>query len=246
MKRVPASAADLPAMPVLDRMTLDRQAYRVVREALMSGRLRPGQAITLRGLAEALGVSRQPVGAALTRLETEGALLASPVSGRLYVPSLTPAELQELLEIRVHLEGLAARKAARLITPEELEDVRARCRVLEAEADAADCRGYAMANWAFHAAVYRSSHSPMLCSAIEPFWLRIGPYVELMMPDRASLMASIPTHWQVVDALARRDEAEAEAAIARDLSESAHALMALLRAAPPAPSRPRALPGLLD
>lgn len=244
IRPVPDTGPTLPEMPALGRVTLDRQAYRAVREALMAGKLRPGQAITLRGLAEALGVSRQPVHAALTRLEAEGALTASPVSGRLFVPTLTAEDLEELLEIRVQLETLAARKAALRVTPEELEEVRACCAALEQKADEADNRGYAMANWAFHAAVYRASHSPMLCAAIEPFWLRIGPYVELMMPDRASLMASIPRHQEVVQAMERRDGAAAADAIELDLKESAALLARRLREAPPEPARPRPVPGI--
>lgn len=238
-----AASAALPDMPALGRVTLDRQAYQAVRDALMTGRLRPGQTITLRGMAEALGVSRQPVHSALNRLEAEGALVASPVSGTLSVPTLTPADLAELLEIRTSLEGLAARKAALLVTPEELAGLRQLCAALEARADAADPAGYAMANRAFHAGVYRCSHSPMLCAAIEPFWLRIGPYVELMMPDRTALMASIPKHWEVVEALARQDAVAAEQAIIADLRESAAQLAPRL-AVPPAPPRPRLLQGL--
>lgn len=235
---------DLPRMPVLERVTLDRQAYRAVREALMSGRLRPGQTITLRGLAETLGVSRQPVHAALTRLEAEGALVAAPTSGTLSVPTMTASDLEELIDIRMHLEGLAARKAAARVTAMELAHIRACCDALEARADAADNRGYALANWAFHAAVYKASHSPMLCAAIEPFWLRVGPYVELMMPDRDALLASIPRHREVVEALARQDGDAASATICRDLRDSAADLAERLRRAPPRTGRPRIVPGI--
>ena len=230
--------------PAAARLTLDRQAYQAVREALMAGRLRPGQAITLRSLAETLGVSRQPVQIALTRLEAEGALVAAPASGTLFVPTLTPGELDELLDIRTHLEGLAARKAAARVMPEELAAIAACCDALEQAAEAADNRAYALANWTFHGAVYRASHSPMLCAAIEPFWLRIGPYVERMMPDRAALVASIPRHREVVEALRRHDGAAAADAIRRDLIDSAEGLAALLQDMPRQPARIRSVPGI--
>lgn len=224
------------------RDTLDRQAYRAVREALMSGALRPGQGITLRGLAETLGISRQPAHAALRRLEAEGALVASPSSGTLFVPVLGAADLEELLDIRIHLEGLAARKAAMRAEPGDVERISELCDVLEAEADKGDSRGYALANRAFHAAVYAASQSPMLCAAIEPFWLRIGPYVELMMPHREVLLASIPRHREIVAALARHDAEAAALAIQQDLRESAEGLLRRLRQGPPV--RARAVPGM--
>src|SRR6202012_3955784 len=61
--------------------TLADQVYAQLREALMAGQFRPGQAITLRSVAEALDISHMPVRAALLRLEAEGAI-AAPTNGR--------------------------------------------------------------------------------------------------------------------------------------------------------------------
>lgn len=47
----------LPVLRQVSRETLQEQVYRQLREALMSGRFEPGQKLTIRGLAEALGSS---------------------------------------------------------------------------------------------------------------------------------------------------------------------------------------------
>ena len=85
---------NLPSLPPVARYTLQEQAYLRLREALMSGHFVPGQAITLRAAAEALGTSPMPVRDALRRLEIEHALV--PRSNRILgVPEMTYASLTE-------------------------------------------------------------------------------------------------------------------------------------------------------
>lgn len=223
---------DKPAMPDLSpvtRNTLQEQAYLRLRQALMSGQFAPGQSITLRAAAAALGTSVMPVRDALRRLEIEHALV--PRGNRtLGVPEMTYASLTELREIRMVLEGLAAEKAAPLITPRELSVLDTLYQALATAASAGSCEDYMRANWSFHSAVYRTSRSELLVAVIEPLWMRIGPYVRFMLPDRKSMVASLGNHSSAVEALRRHDGSSARQAIQRDLFESAEGLAAMLRA----------------
>ena len=80
------------------------QVYAQLRQAIMTGRFAPGQLLSLRGVAEAVGSSTMPVRAALTRLQAEGALSTAP--GRaLMVPPMTLELLDELRDVRISLEG---------------------------------------------------------------------------------------------------------------------------------------------
>lgn len=215
---------DLAPLRPLARETLQDRSYEALRRAVMSGRFRPGQAITLRAAAAALGVSEMPVRGALLRLEAEGALEARGLQRTLTIPDLTPDELIELRDIRVALEGLAAERAAGVITPAELAEVEAHCQAMAATAEAGDPDGYVLANWAFHTAVYRASRMPRLLMVVESLWMRIGPHVAAMMPDRDHLIRSMRNHWVVLEALRRSDGAAARAGIAADISESAEEL----------------------
>src|ERR1700691_1403514 len=103
----PPAPADLSMLEPVGRETLQDQVYLQLRQALMAGSFRPGQALTLRSVAEALGVSQMPVRGALERLQAEGALVAQFSRRTLNVPELRLAELAELRDIRVELEGLA-------------------------------------------------------------------------------------------------------------------------------------------
>ena len=91
----------------LERETLHERAYLELRKAIMSGAIPPGATITIRAMATALGTSPMPVREALRRLEASH-VLELRGGGVLAVPAPSPDELQEIREIRVSLEGLAA------------------------------------------------------------------------------------------------------------------------------------------
>ena len=78
--------------------------YRSLRMQVMHGELAPGQALTLRGLAEVYGVSMTPVREALRRLVAEGALMLSS-SGRVATPELSNERIEELEEEIKKLKG---------------------------------------------------------------------------------------------------------------------------------------------
>jgi DNA-binding GntR family transcriptional regulator len=224
-----AGKSPLPNLSPVARETLQEQAYNKLREALMSGHFIPGQSITLRATAEALGTSPMPVRDALRRLAIEHALVARP-NRTLGVPEMTYASLTELREVRMALEGLAAEKAAGLATPEETVVVEEYYQRMTTAASAGDPGEYMRANWAFHAAIYRASRSQLLVSLIEPTWMRIGPYVRLMLPDRRSLIDSMGNHLLALQGLRQRDPALARRAIQQDIFDSAQGLANMLRA----------------
>lgn len=214
------AASSLPAFDPPYRATLQSQAYQKLRKAVMGGVFKPGTVITIRAAADALSVSPMPVRAALQRLQVEGALVARGSKRVLEIPALSEKEYLELRDIRIVNEGLAAERAAERITPAELQEIERNCAAMRRAAQAGDRNEYVHANWAFHLSVYRASRMETLVSLIETLWLRIGPYVQLMMPNRASLIASIPDHHRVVDACRRKNGKAARRAITDDITHS--------------------------
>lgn len=223
-----ARAKTKPVPTPVARKTLADQVYAQLCEALRAGQFRPGQAITLRAVADALDISHMPVRAALERLEAEGAVVA-PMKGRsLVIPQMSVFQLRELRDIRVELEGLAAERAAAIISDAELMVVERYCDLMQVAATAGNLKAYIRENWAFHTAVYRASKMDRLLAIIEGLWLRIGPYVGMMMPDRTAMVASMPNHHDVLDALRRHDGPAARAGIVADIHDSAETLGRIL------------------
>jgi len=124
-------------------------------------------------------------------------------------------------EVRMALEGLAAEKPAPLITSDEIVVVESHYHALGAGASAGN---------PIHTGIYRPSRSRLLVSLIEPTWMRIGPYVRLMLPDRRALIDSLGNHQRALQALRQREGVGAREAIQRDIFESAEGLAGMLQA----------------
>ena len=124
-------------------------------------------------------------------------------------------------EVRMALEGLAAEKPAPLITSDEIVVVESHYHALAAGASAGN---------PIHTGIYRPSRSRLLVSLIEPTWMRIGPHVRLMLPDRRALIDSLGNHQRALQALRQREGVGAREAIQRDIFESAEGLAGMLRA----------------
>jgi len=107
---------------VTSRSTLATKAYRELRGAIASGRLRSGAALLEADIARMLNVSRTPVREALLRLELEG-YAQRDESDRLLVRESTRCDISNWFVIRDLMESYAVRLAAERISDEELEEL---------------------------------------------------------------------------------------------------------------------------
>ncbi len=102
--------------------TLSEQVHETLCEMLLSGQLKPRDRISLRDLAERLGVSMMPVREAVSRLAAGGALLVEPKRA-VQVPLMSAGEFADLTEMRILTEAQAARLAAERATPEQIDEI---------------------------------------------------------------------------------------------------------------------------
>jgi DNA-binding GntR family transcriptional regulator len=97
-------------------------AARLLREAILSGDLAPGQTLGEESLGRQLGISRTPIREALVMLRGEG-LVDTPPNRPAAVRAFTADDLREMHSLRAVLEGYAARTAAPLLTDRQLDDL---------------------------------------------------------------------------------------------------------------------------
>jgi DNA-binding GntR family transcriptional regulator len=209
------TAATLPAFAPVEHQTLRDNAYAQLREALMTGQFEPGQHLTIRGLAAALGVSPTPIREAVRRLAAERAIEAE-ANRWMRIPVLSADQLRELRAIRLALEGLATERAAERITGAELAEVRRLEADIVALRPAGTPKQMIPRISRLHFAIYRASRMPDLVRIIESLWLRSAPYSNLLFPgytrnERGRLRAG------VLAALEGRDSAAARAAMEADI-----------------------------
>ena len=134
-----------------------------IKADIQSGVLPPGAALRQEELAGRFGVSRLPVRDALFKLEAEGLVEIRPNRGALVV-ALGPADITEIYDLRVLLEGEALGRAIAAMTA---ADAGAITRALEAAEQAAYDSRWAEADNAFHLTIYGLSGRPRLVALIE-------------------------------------------------------------------------------
>lgn len=209
----------------LTRQTLSADVYKQLRELLVSGRVMPGEQLSLRSIAEALGVSVMPVREAVHRLVAEQALELS--SNRvLRVPVLTVSQFREITSIRTNLEGLAAARAATLRDEAGLREIVALHERFSHEMSLKrpDESRLIATNKELHFAVYRQAGMPMLLQMIESLWLRVGPILNYDLrtgSSRVTEHAAADHHGRLAAALKKKDAAAAAEALRGDIESAA-------------------------
>lgn len=230
----------------LTRQTLSGDVYKQLRDLLMSGRAMPGEQLSLRTIAEGLGVSVMPVREAVHRLLSEKALELLP-NRVLRVPTMTVSQFREITDIRVHLESLATARAANLVDAAGLQEIAAVNErfAREMALKRPNSSNLIALNKELHFAIYRQAGMPMLLEMIESLWLRIGPILNYDFRSgsaRVTAHVSVDHHERIIAALRNKDAAAASAALAGDLLGAADYIVSagvLLAedAAPPAQAR---------
>ena len=194
-----------------------------LREMILAGELAAGTRITELGMVERLGVSRTPIRAALIRLEQEGLLQMLPAGGYV-VRTFSESDVADAIELRGTLEGLAARRAAeRGVDDSALVQGQRWLRAIDdllarSELDDAAFGTYVQLNRQFHEWLAGQCHSSVLPREIErvcgmPFASPSGFVIEQANSPRARdmLVVAQNQHWQVMEAIAAREGARAEA-----------------------------------
>ena len=204
----------------IERETVQERVYAALRDRLMRGGFEPGQKLKIGELAAAFGTSAMPVREALNRLAAERAIESMP-NRSVRVPALSKDALQDLMETRFAVEGLAVARAALNMTASTLETLRTLIDA-QSETDAEHVsEASAEQNRAFHFAIYRKSGSSVLLPIIESLWLQFGPYLRVAS-ERFDGREGRGTnfHVEIVDALARGDGDTARAALEADIGRA--------------------------
>lgn len=218
---------DLAPGPRLNGETVQQWAFRRLRRTVMSGRFPPGRAVTIRGLAEALGTSPTPVREALRRLVAERALVLLD-NRRVRVPEMTAQRFEDLVAVRTLLETEAAARALPFADAAFLDRLARLNRASDDAVAAGDLEAIIETNLAFHAALYGAPADNVLLPLIESVWLQIGPFMRMALAD---LHRSYPVdrHAEALEALAAGDEKALRRAIEADIRDGIGHLLAQLR-----------------
>jgi DNA-binding GntR family transcriptional regulator len=204
------------------------QVRAAILDEIASGRLAPGERIIQEQIAQALGVSRQPVQQALLLLRNEGALKDAPGRGLVVAPLLAD-EVEHIYSMRAVIEGLACRLAA-----ERAADQAARLgpALIEAGRKAVASGSVARmvgADMRFHEFVYGLSGNPLIAPAMAGHWTHTQRVMgEVLIKDEPP-RDIWDQHEAIVQAIAAGKPARAETLARSHITQAAEFMVARLR-----------------
>lgn len=193
-----------------------------IREAILSGTLKPGEPLVERKLAALLDVSKTPVREALISLVGDGLAEIQP-SGAVTVRVLDPATLREIDEVRLRLEPWAIARAAAAADRGALADARAALDAADAAAEAGDLPGLSQANRRFHRALYSACGNPLAISILDGIQDQVAlGAVAVLWPHWPGRPAEHgEQHRAILEAVEAGDTDRAEALVIAHLESSA-------------------------
>jgi DNA-binding GntR family transcriptional regulator len=198
-------------------VTTHESVYRGLRNRILFGGFLPGSAVTLRGLAEDMGVSPMPIREAVRRLIAERALKMQD-NRRVLVPPMTQETFEQIVFARKTLEPELAARAMDRIGPPEIRRIAAHDKAVDRAMAMGDVHGYMENNYRFHFAIYERAGADTLLALVESVWLQFGPFMR-MAYNRWGTSDLEDQHQAAIAALERRDRKALRAAIAADASQ---------------------------
>ena len=193
-----------PQSPRPTKRSLTETAYEHVRDAVLSGALPAGSILAEATIAEQMGISKTPVRQALQLLRTEG-LLEVGARRQLVVRGVSPSHRNEILQIREALEEIAVETACRVITFEEIDQLRLTLLQQKRAADTPNEEDFLALDEKFHILIALSAKLPIVARLLE----QMRGFARLMRLGRTQppehLQEVLAEHTAIVDALEARD-----------------------------------------
>jgi DNA-binding GntR family transcriptional regulator len=193
------------------RPTLMNQALNHVREAIIKGRLKPGDRLVESQLAEQMRISRFPVREALRYLEKEGLVENTPFKGT-YVSKFTEKDMEEVFSLRGAIEGLALQILANRIDKKKLDVLEAIIKDMETSAHDGDADKVVANDLRFHRTICEMTGHRKLFF----FWETLEHHIYMFLTIEKKVYDPpeyyVASHYPILEALKKNDS---ELAIAR-------------------------------
>lgn len=198
-------ALSLEALPQISQDLRGHLVVRVLRDAIITGSLRPGDRLVERDLSERMGISRGPVREALRQLQQEGLVVSFPYRGT-EVAGISREEVEEILvPLRLVLERFAFRHALPSMTERDFAELEGLVAAMREAARKEDLAGVVDADVRFHELVFAKSgqsHCTQVWQTIVP---RVRAYFYRDAPRHPSLEHIAEGHEELLAAIRTKD-----------------------------------------
>lgn len=204
--------SDTPLFAPLTRDALSQKVAKMLTDAIMSGKLKPGARVSESAIARDLGVSRAPVREAGRLLESAGLLISRPNRG-FFVRTMDSEDLDSLYELRMVIEREAAARLARQGAGAVIPTLRRQLETMVDLAGTDDIAAQVQADMQFHRLMIEACGNRRFLSVFEQVASEIQLCVALIghVNDAPDNIAR--NHEMIIEALEAGDEEAARAAM---------------------------------
>ncbi len=217
MKTLKSAGLELLMLERTAEMKTNQWVYQLLRTNLLCGKIAPGIPLTIRGLAEVLGVSPMPVREALHRLSCEGAVEAKN-NRRVIVPMMTAEKFSELCELRILLETHAAEKALPFVREQDIANLERIDTLVDQAVEQGDVESASLHNQDFHRSLYSANPYQIVVPLIESLWLQLGPFSRIAI-SKLEKIYIVDRHVEAIEALKQRNSFGLRRAIEADIRD---------------------------
>ena len=194
------------------------QVFRTLRSAIVTMRLRPGEALSEQDIAKRLNVSRQPVREAFIKLSEDGLLRVLPQRGT-FVMKISAEAVTNARFVREAVECAIAREAAQRISPGGLATLKALIAEQRKAAKADDAEAFFVLDEEFHRGLASASGCAYAWKVIEQAKAQMDRVRFLSLPEATPMRRLVAQHKAILDGVAAGNSTAAASAMQGHLRE---------------------------
>ena len=186
--------------------------FNTLRQAILTGELKPGERLMEIHLADRLGVSRTPIREAIRKLELEGLVVMIPRKGA-QVARITEKNLKDVLEVRRALDMLAVRLACSRMDDEYKKQLREACDEFARVVKNNNTKDITEADVRFHDIINKATGNDRLIQLVNNLAEQMYRYRLEYIKDAAYHNRLVAEHEEIYNAIMDGDEERAAKAV---------------------------------
>ena len=190
-------------------LSLRGRVFVKIENDILNGQYKPGDSLNESKVANELDVSRTPVREAIRQLELEGLVAYIPNKGAI-VKGMSREDIKDIYDIRIKIEGLAAKRAADNITPAQLKELKEVVEFEEFYTNKGDTEQILKLDTKFHEIIFRASGSRFLNRKFTSFHHYIQRARSLSLMDKERAKTALKEHMAIMKAIEKKDKEKAE------------------------------------
>lgn len=219
---------DNPFLQMNEFLPLRDVVFNTLRQAILTGELKPGERLMEIHLANKLGVSRTPIREAIRKLELEGLVTMIPRRGA-EVAQITEKSMSDVLEVRRAMDALCTELACERISEEDIETLRLACDKFAAAVRTKDVRKSAQADVEFHDIILKATGNVRLVQLINNLSEQMYRYRFEYLKDSSRYDNLIEEHRVIYEGIKRRDKVAASEAAKLHIDNQKKAIIQQIR-----------------